>query len=144
MKKRIDFVTNSSSSCYVIAYKSDIDIDEDTKKKYPFIKLYDRLIQSIADAEDYIDTDKATVYKTLEDYTVDFLDRYLYYGSSISEIVENNEYAGEEYEQAKSYFENGYFVMRKRVGDHNNSLIDVIKTMSCDNDNFIVLSGDEY
>lgn len=144
MKKRIDFVTNSSSSCYVIAYKSDIHIDEDTKKKYPFIKLYDRLIQSIADAEDYIDTDKATVYKTLEDYTVDFLDRYLYYGSSISEIVENNEYAGEEYEQAKSYFENGYFVMRKRVGDHNNSLIDVIKTMSYDNDNFIVMSGDEY
>lgn len=144
MKIRSDFVTNSSSSSYVIAYRKNIDIDEDTKKKHPFVKLYDRLIQSIIDSVDYCDTEEATVYETREDYDRYFLEGNSYYGSSVDEILKNNEYARDEYEEVCKYFADGYSVMRKRVGDHNNGLIDMIKTMSEDNDDFIVLSGDEY
>ena len=38
MKIREDFVTNSSSSSYVIAYKASPNFDEETIQRYPILK----------------------------------------------------------------------------------------------------------
>ena len=62
MKIRNDYVTNSSSSSYVIAYKSLPEIDEETLKRYPFLKNYGKLIETVL----FTEGDNDTLYQELK------------------------------------------------------------------------------
>lgn len=144
MKVRSDFVTNSSSSSFVIAYRANVEVDEETVKKYPFVSLYPRLIEALIDATDYCDTEIADVFSTQEEYDKFFIDRYGWKKHTVQEIIEDDEDYRREYEEASKYLADGFAIMRKRVSDSDSSLESFIKTLAMDNDGFVILEGGEY
>lgn len=141
MKVRSDFVTNSSSSSFVIAYRANVEVDEETVKKYPFVSLYPRLIEALIDATDYCNTEIADVFSTQEEYDKFFIDRYGWKKHTVQEIIEDDEDYRREYEEASKCLADGYAIMRKRVSDSDCSLESFIKTMAKDNDGFVILEG---
>ena len=57
MKIREDFVTNSSSSSYIIAYKAFPNLDDKLLQEFPILKGFDAILERVLlSADDYGDT----------------------------------------------------------------------------------------
>ena len=134
MRVRIGFVTNSSSSSFIIAYKSFTEIDKDTIKKYPFLKNYNDMMNSILLFETER-TDKGDICKTKDEADNYLLDEY--YCDSIEELKE--EIGAEFYTEIIKYVNNGYNILFKSVDYCDDSFIHMIKQIEKDNDNFVIL-----
>ena len=128
MKVRNDFVTNSSSSSYVIAYRTP---NEYTSK----------LIDAIINTTDYDDTRKATIIKK-EDWERSFIDENSWLGSTVEEIIAAEDGLGDLYNRIMKLFEDGYQLMNKRISDHDQSFYNFLRTFAADNDDFVIVSGD--
>ena len=134
MRIRMGFVTNSSSSSFIIAYKAFPEIDKDTIKKYQFLKNYNDIMKSILLFETEY-TDKGDICKTKDEADNYLLDEY--YCDSIEELKEE---IGEEfYTEIIKYVNNGYNILFKSVGYCDDSFIHMIKQIAEGNDNFIIL-----
>lgn len=143
MKIRTDLVTNSSSSSFVIAYRNVPDFDSDTLKKYPFLKIYPKLIETIMMEESDYETVAAELFITRNEYDKHFIEQYGWReNQNIHDIIDDDEYLKERYYKAIDYLKQGFTIAEKYIGYSDESLVGIIKTLAEDNDNFVILEDE--
>lgn len=143
MKIRSDYVTNSSSSSFVIAYRALPELDDETITKYPFLKSYGNLIEKMLFTAGDNDTSAGEVYTTKEAWDERFID---YYGwrdmNTVEKILEEDDYLKERYDLAVSYLENGFKILEKDVDYGDSYCENMIRELAKDKENFIILEGE--
>ena len=130
MKVRTDFVTNSSSSSFVIAYRP-------TKSK-----LHNRIVQMIIESDSYCDTRIANVVKDKQSLDKQFIAWYGSSGDTIHNVLKRDAEMREEYNRCLDRLNEGYQIICKSIGYGDSTLQDLIRLLSEDNKNFIPM-GDE-
>ncbi len=143
MKIRSDYVTNSSSSSYVIAYKSLPEIDEETLKRYPFLKNYGKLIETVLFTEGYNDTTAGTVSRTKEEYDENFISEYGWRdNTTVESILKDDDYLVDMYNKSIEYLEKGFNILDKRVDYNDTYCKNMIRELAEDKENFVILEDD--
>lgn len=136
MKTRSDFVTNSSSSSFVIAFKTLSLFDEETSKKYPF--LDDLMHEIIMGDCGYSETGEGEIIDN-DDELKDFIADSFGYRQTFSEVCKEDEYAKEIYKLCKQKLKKGYKILFKNVA-YNDLREKLFKKM--ESDDFIILRED--
>ena len=143
MKIRQGFVTNSSSSSFVIAYKKE-EYSEEEIAKYPILKFYDYILDHIASlkGEDWYDSD-GYVLKTEEDVKTHYARCW-----GDEEDIEHFDptkmpsYELEEYEMIMNAIKDGKYVVLKEVEYHDDVTNKFISEILNDN-HFELLSKND-
>lgn len=139
MKCRSSFVTNSSSSSFIIAYRNMPEFDEETLNKYPFLKKYGCLIEKVLMSEGYNETNKGTIYSTKEEVEEYILDCYGWKKQTLEDVLREDEYAKEEYDLMMEYLNKGYNVLQKSIDYCDDALVNVIEQLD-DGENVIIVN----
>ena len=145
MKLRNDFVTNSSSSSFVIAYRNMPDVDKEILSKYPFIATFPKMIESVLKFEgSYGETEEANIFHNKEEYDKYFMDRYSWSKTkTIHDIIDDDDYLKELYHKVIEYINDGFIIAEKRVDYSDEGTQGIIRMLAKDNDSFILLEDDE-
>lgn len=143
MKIRSDYVTNSSSSSYVIAYKTLPEIDEETLAKYPFLKNYGKLIEKVLFTAGDNDTSEGEVCRTKEEYDKYFVERYGWKkDSTVESILEDDDYLVDMYNKVIEYLEKGFNILDKDVDYNDTYCSNMIHELAEDKENFVILEDE--
>lgn len=143
MKIRSDYVTNSSSSSFVIAYRNLPEFDEDTLTKYPFLKNYGELIEKVLFTEGDNETDEGIVSRTKEEYDKNFISVYGWKDNqSVEDILEDDDWLTNTYNKSIEYIEKGFNILDKRVDYNDTYCSNMIRELAKDKDNFVILEDE--
>lgn len=140
MKVRSDFVTNSSSSSFVIAFK-EVTIDEDTLAKYPFLNSISEIPKLIFEAEDD-ETTVAKVFTNKEELDKYIVDEYAWGKYDTLEKIleaESDSYMADQYNACIEYLNKGYSCAIKRISYYDGALVDIMRKFADGNDNFVIV-----
>lgn len=142
MKIRTDYVTNSSSSSYVIAYRNLPEFDDETITKYPFLKNYGNLIEKVLFTAGDNDTTAGEVYETKEEWDKHFIEDYGWKNETIEEILAAEDYLEESYNKVIEYLEKGFKILDKSVDYCDSYCENMIRELAMDKENFVILESD--
>lgn len=133
MKYKSSFVTNSSSSSFVIALKKMPEIDSETIEKYPFIKGYVKMINEFLKADyDITNIDELNSYAK----------EMYWYQDSDFDISKLDDYEIARYNRYKENIENGYSIKVIDVDYNEESKSELLNSLE-DGNNFILLQRGE-
>jgi len=130
LKVRQDFITNSSSSSFVIMYKTMPEVDKQVLEQYPYIKNYVKLLEKALIG----DSENITTIEELKEY---FFSRYGWGCKNLTEMFEDQDYLLEEYNKYKEKIQENYNITFKEVDYNDEHTSEMLKSLH-DGENFIV------
>lgn len=116
MKIRSDFVTNSSSSSYVIAYKG-------LDTPHPSIKSLNKMIEIVLFSDGGYETTRGEKVRTIDDLDSYMVDTYGYSDlNTIDKLLSADSYAKKIHTECVKALNEGYTILFKDVGYSDETL----------------------